>query len=209
MGFGLSVRVRVPSSPRITSIVKAPPASAPPTMPSVTDTSRESSKTSSTTPAVAPLWLLSNSEIHTSSRRERKRSSRSRACTPGNYATVIAHNPDQKKSKVKLPSGSKKTIPSANRAMVGIVAGGGRIDKPLLKAGRAYFKYKAKRNSWPKVRGVAMNPVEHPHGGGNHQHIGMASTVRRDTSAGRKVGLIAARRTGRLTGTKNKGKEEK
>merc|ERR1712098_964245 len=64
----------------------------------------------------------------------------------------------------KLPSGSKKTIPSANRAMVGIVAGGGRIDKPLLKAGRAYFKYKAKRNSWPKVRGVAMNPVEHPHG---------------------------------------------
>jgi len=131
------------------------------------------------------------------------------ARTSGNYATVIAHNPDQKKSKVKLPSGSKKTIPSANRAMVGIVAGGGRIDKPLLKAGRAYFKYKAKRNSWPKVRGVAMNPVEHPHGGGNHQHIGMASTVRRDTSAGRKVGLIAARRTGRLTGTKNKGKEEK
>ena len=39
----------------------------------------------------------------------------------------------------------------------GIVAGGGRIDKPLLKAGRAYHKYKAKRNCWPKVRGVAMN----------------------------------------------------
>ncbi|KAK2138072.1 hypothetical protein NP493_8941g00004 [Ridgeia piscesae] len=31
-------------------------------------------------------------------------------------------------------------------------------------------------------------PVEHPHGGGNHQHIGMASIVRRDTFAGRKVG---------------------
>ena len=49
---------------------------------------------------------------------------------------------------------------------IGIVAGGGRTDKPLLKAGRAYHKYKAKRNSWPKVRGVAMNPVDHPHGGG-------------------------------------------
>ena len=35
--------------------------------------------------------------------------------------------------------------------MVGIVAGGGRIDKPLLKAGRAYHKYKVKRNCWPKV----------------------------------------------------------
>ena len=51
-----------------------------------------------------------------------------------------------------------------------------------------------------QVRGVAMNPVEHPHGGGNHQHIGHASTVRRDAPPGQKVGLIAARRTGRLKG---------
>merc|ERR1712126_502746 len=122
------------------------------------------------------------------------------ARTSGNYATIISHNPDINRSKVKLPSGSKKTIASSNRAMVGIVAGGGRIDKLMLKAGRAYHKYKAKRNSWPKVRGVAMNPVEHPHGGGNHQHIGKASTVKRGTSAGRKIGLIAARRTGRIRG---------
>jgi len=118
----------------------------------------------------------------------------------GNYAVVIAHNQDTNRTRVKLPSGTKKVIPSANRATVGIVAGGGRIDKPMLKAGRAYHKYKVKRNCWPKVRGVAMNPVEHPHGGGNHQHIGMASTVARGTSAGRKVGLIAARRTGRIRG---------
>ncbi|KAK7090279.1 large ribosomal subunit protein uL2-like [Littorina saxatilis] len=124
------------------------------------------------------------------------------ARTSGNFGTIISHNPDTKRTRVKLPSGSKKVVPSSNRAMVGIVAGGGRIDKPMLKAGRAYHKYKVKRNCWPKVRGVAMNPVEHPHGGGNHQHIGKASTVRRDTSAGRKVGLIAARRTGRLRGTR-------
>jgi large subunit ribosomal protein L8e len=71
----------------------------------------------------------------------------------------------------------------------------------MLKAGRAYHAAKAKRNSWPKVRGVAMNPVEHPHGGGNHQHIGHASTVSRWAPPGQKVGLIAARRTGRLRGT--------
>lgn len=41
--------------------------------------------------------------------------------------------------------------------MIGVVAGGGRIDKPLLKAGRAYHKFKVKRNCWPIVRGVAMN----------------------------------------------------
>uniref|UniRef100_A0A8D8UAL6 Large ribosomal subunit protein uL2 n=1 Tax=Cacopsylla melanoneura TaxID=428564 RepID=A0A8D8UAL6_9HEMI len=126
----------------------------------------------------------------------------------GNYATVIAHNPDTKRTRVKLPSGAKKVIPSANRAMVGIVAGGGRIDKPILKAGRAHYKYKAKRNCWPKVRGVAMNPVEHPHGGGNHQHIGKASTVKRGASAGKKVGLIAARRTGRIRGGKVETKKD-
>lgn len=42
-------------------------------------------------------------------------------------------------------------------SLKGVVAGGGRIDKPILKAGRAYHKYKVKRNCWPRVRGVAMN----------------------------------------------------
>merc|ERR1711976_512979 len=119
----------------------------------------------------------------------------------GSYALVINHLREQGLTRVRMPSGLKKNIPSNCRACIGIVAGGGRLDKPLLKAGNAYHKYKAKRNCWPKVRGVAMNPVEHPHGGGNHQHIGKPSTIRRDTSAGRKVGLIAARRTGRIRGT--------
>merc|ERR1711943_21052 len=52
------------------------------------------------------------------------------------------------------------------------------------------------------TRGVCMNPVDHPHGGGNHQHIGHPSTVSRYASPGQKVGLIAARRTGLLRGTK-------
>jgi len=114
----------------------------------------------------------------------------------GDYSTVISHDTDKGITRVRLPSGSKKTVLSACRAMLGIVAGGGRIDKPMLKAGRAFHKYKAKRNCWPKVRGVAMNPVEHPHGGGNHQHVGHATTVRKDAVAGQKVGLIGARRTG-------------
>lgn len=118
----------------------------------------------------------------------------------GDFCIIISHNPDTGFSRIKLPSGSKKTIPSGCRACVGIVAGGGRTEKPMLKAGASYHKYKVKRNCWPKVRGVAMNPVEHPHGGGNHQHIGMPSTVGRMNPAGRKVGLIAARRTGRLRG---------
>jgi large subunit ribosomal protein L8e len=126
----------------------------------------------------------------------------------GNYVTVVGHNLEEGKTRIKMPSGAKKVVPSNCRAVVGIVAGGGRIDKPLLKAGRAYHKYKAKRNCWPKTRGVAMNPVDHPHGGGNHQHIGHASTVARHSVPGQKVGLIAARRTGLLRGTKNLTKED-
>jgi len=120
----------------------------------------------------------------------------------GNYATIIGHNPDEGKTRIKLPSGAKKVVLNKCRATIGIVAGGGRIDKPMLKAGRAFHKYRVKRNCWPRTRGVAMNPVDHPHGGGNHQHIGHASTVSRFAPPGQKVGLIAARRTGLLRGTK-------
>merc|ERR1712001_70040 len=126
----------------------------------------------------------------------------------GNSAVVISHNLDTGKTRIKLPSGAKKVLDSRCRATVGVVAGGGRIDKPLLKAGRAYHKYKVKRNCWPKVRGVAMNPVEHPFGGGNHQHIGNPSTIRRDASPGKKVGLIAARRTSLIRGTRQIAKDK-
>merc|ERR1719253_897306 len=108
-----------------------------------------------------------------------------------------------------MPSGARRSVPSASRAMLGVVAGGGRLDKPILKAGNNFHKYRVKRNCWPKVRGVAMNPVEHPHGGGNHQHIGMASTVKWDAPAGRKVGMIAARRTVELKVVKKQLKKNK
>merc|ERR1711871_1188595 len=61
-----------------------------------------------------------------------------------------------------------------------------------MGAGASYWKYKAKRNCWPKVRGVAMNPVEHPHGGGNHQHIGMASTICRRPPVARSASSLPA-----------------
>jgi len=115
---------------------------------------------------------------------------------------IIISHMDNGRTKLKLPSGAKRAVPQQARAMIGMVAGGGRTEKPMLKAGRAYHKFKIKRNCWPITRGVAMNPVEHPHGGGNHQHIGHASTVKRDAPPGKKVGLIAARRTGRIRGAK-------
>lgn len=130
------------------------------------------------------------------------------AKTSGEYVTVIGHNEDTGISKVRLPSGVKKNLDSGCRAMVGIVAGGGRTDKPVLKAGRNYHKYKVKGNRWPVVGAVNMNAVDHPHGGGNHDHLGRAGTRRRDAPPGQKVGLIAARRTGRVRAAAKKDVEE-
>lgn len=119
----------------------------------------------------------------------------------GDYATIVSQDTDKNVTRIRLPSGTKKSISSSCRAMVGLVAGGGRTDKPILKAGRAFHKYRAKRNEWPRVRGVAMNPVDHPHGGGNQQHMGKPGTVSRYLPAGAKVGQISARRTGRVRGS--------
>jgi large subunit ribosomal protein L8e len=126
----------------------------------------------------------------------------------GCYATIIGHSDDGDKTRVRLPSGARKTLSGDARAMVGIVAGGGRVEKPILKAGNCYHLFKRKRKVWPKVRGVAMNPVDHPHGGGNHQHIGKPSTVSRYSAPGQKVGLIAARRSGKIRGGKKDKKFE-
>ncbi len=61
--------------------------------------------------------------------------------TSGNYVTVIGHNPDEGKTRVKLPSGAKKVVKSSARGMIGIVAGGGRTDKPLLSMSLLCFSY--------------------------------------------------------------------
>jgi len=113
----------------------------------------------------------------------------------GGNATVVTHH--SKKTVIRLPSGQFKTIQSSCRATIGVLAGGGRKDKPFLKAGKKYHAYRGRGKQYPVVRGVAMNAVAHPHGGGGHQHVGKPSTVKRSASPGRKVGSIAAKRTGR------------
>ncbi len=114
--------------------------------------------------------------------------------TSGNYVTIVGHNPDEGKTRIKLPSGAKKVVNSSSRGMIGIVAGGGRTDKPLLKASRAKHKFAVKRNSWPKTRGVAMNPVDHPHGGVSFLRCSMGGkTGERLTPAARVTINISVR----------------
>lgn len=118
------------------------------------------------------------------------------ARSSGAYAIILGKAGD--KVKIQLPSGKVLEVSSRARATIGVIAGGGRLEKPLLKAGASYYKWKAKSYWWPRVRGLAMNPVTHPHGGG--RHVGRPTTVARTAPPGRKVGHIAARRTGRRKG---------
>jgi large subunit ribosomal protein L2 len=113
----------------------------------------------------------------------------------GVSATLLAH--ERTATVVELPSGELKRLPPDCRATIGVVAGGGRTDKPMMKAGNKHHKAKARGMVWPRVRGVAMNAVDHPFGGGGRQHPGRPKSISRDAAPGRKVGDIASRRTGR------------
>lgn len=113
----------------------------------------------------------------------------------GLTATIVSI--DKKRAIIRLPSGHQKEFAPKCRATVGIAAGGGRKEKPYLKAGTMWHHTRAKARKWPVVRGAAMNACSHPHGGGSHQSPGRPTTVSRHAPPGRKVGNIAARRTGR------------
>jgi large subunit ribosomal protein L2 len=113
---------------------------------------------------------------------------------PGTSATIVSH--DVHGVVVKLPSGQFKTFHPACRAVIGVVAGGGRGEKPWVKAGKKKHGLRSTARLFPVQSGVAKNPVDHPHGGGQKQHEGKPTTVSRNTPPGRKVGLIAAKRTG-------------
>ena len=118
------------------------------------------------------------------------------AKSSGTYAQIIGTSGNG--IEVLLPSGKSMVLNPESRAIIGNIAAGGRVDKPFLKAGAKHHWFKSKApKRWPRVRGVAMNPVDHPFGGGAHQHVGKPKTVARNTPPGKKVGSFAARRTGK------------
>lgn len=85
----------------------------------------------------------------------------------GSKATLVSVEGEY--AQVSLPSGEVRYIDKECYASIGIVS---NIDHSLVKIG------KAGRNRWlgkrPSVRGKAMNPIDHPHGGGEgNQPIGL------------------------------------
>jgi len=62
---------------------------------------------------------------------------------------------------LRLPSGEMRVVPLSCRATIGSIGNADHENVTIGKAGRS--RHKGKR---PQTRGTAMNPVDHPHGGG-------------------------------------------
>ncbi|MBU4501786.1 MAG: 50S ribosomal protein L2 [Nanoarchaeota archaeon] len=113
----------------------------------------------------------------------------------GGTAIVVTKLGD--KVVVKLPSKKQKSFSAGCRATIGNIAGGGRTDKPMAKAGKNYHAMRARNRLYPRTSGVAMNAVDHPFGSGRGRHVGKCKTPPRGAPPGRNVGLIRSKRTGR------------
>jgi len=98
---------------------------------------------------------------------------------------------------VLLPSKKEKLFPLQSRATIGIVAGGGRTEKPIVRAGKGWHMRHARGKIYARTSPIKMNAVAHPFGSGRGKHLGKSTIPPRFAPPGRKVGLIAARRTGR------------
>lgn len=114
----------------------------------------------------------------------------------GTFAKVLSRS--DKYVTVQLPSKKKKVFHMNCRANIGTIAGSGMQDKPLLKAGNAFYKMKAKNKLYPRVSGGAVNAVDHPFGNKRSSRKSKARVAPRNAPPGRKVGMVRARRTGRL-----------
>lgn len=98
---------------------------------------------------------------------------------------------------VILPSKKTKEFNEQCRASIGVIAGGGRPEKPFLKAGTMMFKMEARNKLYPQSSAAKMNAVDHPFGNKRSSRKSKSRPVGRNAPPGRKVGMIAARRTGR------------
>ncbi len=113
----------------------------------------------------------------------------------GAFGRVIGKT--DKKITIEFSSKKQKKFDPECRAVIGILAGAGRKDKPILKAGKMSKIRKARNKLYPLTSGVAMNAVDHPFGSGRGRHMGKPRTVSRHAPPGRKVGSIASRKTGK------------
>lgn len=113
----------------------------------------------------------------------------------GAFAKVVSKTDDG--VIVQMPSKKQKKFHNECKATIGVIAGGGRKEKPFLKAGKKFHYMKARNKLYPIVSGSSMNAVDHPFGNARSSRKSKAKPTPRNAPPGRKVGMVAAGRTGR------------
>jgi large subunit ribosomal protein L2 len=113
----------------------------------------------------------------------------------GTYAKVVGKKGTN--VTVVLPSKKIKIFNEKCRASIGVIAGGGRTDKPFLKAGNKMYKARARNKLYPRTSAASMNAVDHPFGNKHSSRKSKSRPISRNAPPGRKVGIVAAKRTGR------------
>jgi large subunit ribosomal protein L2 len=98
---------------------------------------------------------------------------------------------------IQMPSKKEVAFNEKSRATIGIVSGEGRLDKPIVKAGKAFYMKKTKNKLWPRTSAVKMNIVDHPFGSGRGKRK-KSKIAKRNAPPGARVGTLRPRRTGRL-----------
>ncbi len=98
---------------------------------------------------------------------------------------------------VLMPSKKEKKFNKKCRAIVGIIAGSGRLDKPLIKAGKKYYIKKSKGKLWPRTSAVKVNVIDHPFGSGSRGKNPKSKVAKRNAPPGKKVGLLRPKKTGK------------
>ena len=100
------------------------------------------------------------------------------------------------KAFVLMPSKKEKKFNMNCRAVIGEIAGHGRLDKQIVKAGKQHYIKKSRNKLWPRTSAVKMNVIDHPFGSGRGKNP-KSKIAKRNAPPGAKVGLIRPRRTGK------------
>jgi large subunit ribosomal protein L2 len=95
-----------------------------------------------------------------------------------------------------LPSKKERKFNQECRVTIGVVAGSGRLDKPIVKAGKKHHMTKARNKLWPRTSAVKMNAIDHPFGSGRGKNP-KSKIAKRNAPPGRRVGHLRPRRTGK------------
>ena len=98
---------------------------------------------------------------------------------------------------IVLPSKKERKFHPECRAIIGVIAGSGRLDKPIIKAGKKHHMTKARNKLWPRTSAVKMNVIDHPFGSGRGKNP-KSKIAKRNAPPGKRVGHLRPRRTGKL-----------